>query len=102
MALCYTVACILIIAGVGFYTGKAASYIEGYRDMPDEEKKTVNIKPLCRNLSVMFFLAAAVFGIAGYSELFRLLYFKWTMTGWIVLGCADIVFINKSGHYVKS
>ena len=67
----------------------------------DEEKRAVNIKPLCKNLSVMFFLAALIFGIAGLSELFRASYFKWFMVGWIVLCCADIVFINKSGLYVK-
>jgi len=55
VVLCFTVACILIVVAIGFYTGKSASYIEGYRDMPDEEKRTVNIKPLCKNLSVMFF-----------------------------------------------
>ena len=101
MALCFTVSFILIIAGAVFYTGKAASYIKGYQDMPDEEKRTVNIKPLCKNLSIMFFSAAAIFGIAGYSEWFRLEYFKWTMAGWIVLCCVDVVFINKSGRYVR-
>jgi hypothetical protein len=102
MALCYTVACILIVAGILFYTGKAASYIEGYRDMPEEEKRAVNIKPLCKNVSIVFFLAAVIFAIAGYSALFRLEYLKWTMICWIALCCADIVFINKSGLYVKS
>jgi len=102
MVLCYTIACILLVVGIIFYTGKAASYIAGYRDLPDEEKKTVNIEPLCKNISVMFFLAAVIFGIAGYSELFRVAYFKWTMLGWFALCCADIVFINKSGLYVKS
>jgi len=102
MALCYTVACILVIVALAFYTGRAVSCIEGYSDLPDEEKKAANIKPLCRNVSVMFFLSAVIFGIAGYSELFRLLYFKWAMVGWIALCCADIVFINKSGAYTKS
>jgi len=100
MVLCYTVACALIIAGAVFYTGKAASYIKGYQDMPDEEKKTVNIKPLCKNISAMLFLAAAIFGIAGYSESFRSEYFNWAMIGWIALCCADVAFINKSGRYV--
>jgi len=101
MVICYTTAVIMLVIGIVFYSGKAVSYIKGYQNMTDEEKRTVNIKPLCKNLSVMFFLAAAIFGIAGYSEWFRLSYFKWTMIGWIALCCADIVFINKSGLYVN-
>jgi len=91
----------MLAIGIAFYSGNAASFIKGYQDMPDEEKRTVNIKPLCKNLSIMFFLAAAIFGIAGYSEWFRLGYFKGAMIGWIALCCADIVFINKSGLYVN-
>ena len=101
MVLCYMVSIILLVTGVIFYSGKAASYIKGYQNMPDKEKKAVDIKPLCKNISVLFFLAAVVFGIAGYSEGFRDVYFKWAMVGWIVLCCADIVFINKSGRYGK-
>jgi len=101
MVLCYTVAFILMVVAVLFYTGKAASYIKGW-DEPDEQNRTVKIIPLCRNLSVMFFLAAAIFAIAGVSELFRLGYFKWFIIGWIVLCCMDLVFINKSGFYVES
>jgi len=99
IVLCYTVACIMAVIGVMFYTGKAASYIEGYSNMPEEEKRNINIIPLCKNISVMFFLAAAIFAIAGYVEVFRLDYFKWVMIGWIALCCADVVYINKSGRY---
>jgi hypothetical protein len=98
MVLCYTFSILLLCVGAFFYSGKAADHIKGYVDMPDEEKKAVDIKPLCKNLSVMFFLAAVVFGIAGYSEWFRLVCFKWAMIGWIALCCADIVFINKGGY----
>jgi len=101
MVLCYAISFITLIIGVAFYTGKAAEYIKGYQDMPEEEKRTVNIGPLCKNISVMFFLAAVIFGIAGYSEPFRSEYFKWIMTAWIALCCADIVFINKSKRYVS-
>jgi hypothetical protein len=98
MVLCYMVSIMLLVVGAFFYSGKAADHIKGYVDMPDEEKKAVNIKPLCKNLSVMFFLAAVIFGIAGYSEWFRLVCFKWAMIGWIALCCVDIVFINKGGY----
>jgi len=101
MVICYTTAVVMLVIGIFFYSGKAAFYIKGYHNMPDEEKRDINIKPLCKNLSIMFFLASAVLGTAGYSEWFRLGYFKGAMIGWIVLCCADIVFINKSSRYVN-
>lgn len=100
MVFCYIVSFITLIMGIAFFTGKAAAYIKGYQAMPDEEKRNINIKALCKNLSVMFFLVAVIFGFAGCSPLFRLTYLKWVMVGWMVLCCADILYINKSKRYV--
>ena len=91
----------LYLIGVYFFTGRAAARIKGYRDMPEGEKKNINIKALCRNISAMFFLAATIFLAAEFSQAFRQGYLKWAMAGWLALGCADVLFINKSGRYVK-
>jgi len=101
MAICYTIAAVMLVIGIGFFTGKAASYIKSYQDMEEKEKNNIKIGNLCKNISLLFFLAAFLFGIAGYSEWFRLEYFKGAMIGWIALCSADIVFINKSGRYVN-
>ena len=101
MIFCYVISAVMLVIGAAFFTGKAASYIKGYRDMPEDEKAKINIKPLCRNMSVLFFAAAVIFGITGYFETFRELYFKWAMLGWLVLCVLDLVFINKSKRYVK-
>ena len=101
MVFCYIIAVAMTIIGIAFFTGRATSYIKAYQTMPDEEKRNINIKPLCRNLSMMFFIAAVIFGIGGFSEFFRLTYLKWTMVGWLILGCADVLFISKSKRFVK-
>lgn len=97
----YAVSFVLLIAAVVFFTGKAADYMKGYQTMPEAEKVQINIKALCRNLSVMFLTAAVIFGVTGYSEVFRELYFRWAMLGWFVLGILDLVFISKSKRYEK-
>lgn len=101
MLFCYIVSFATLISGIIFFTGKGASYIKGYTKMSEAEKNRININALCKNLSVMFFLAAVIFAIAGYSEVFRLSYLKWIMLGWMVLGCADVLFINKSKLYTQ-
>jgi len=98
---CAIVSLGLTLVGIYFLTGKAARHIKGYQAMPEEEKKDIDIKALCRNISVMFFLAATVFLAAELSPAFRQGYLKWAMAVWLVLGCADVLFINKSKRYVK-
>ena len=100
MVFCYLTAIIMIVIGSVFFTGKAASYIKGYQMTPEDEKKNIDIKALCRNISAMFFIAAAIFALAGFSELFRTAYFRWAMVGWLVLGCADVLYLNKSKRFV--
>ena len=101
MVFCYAISVIALAGGVLFFTGKGASYIKGYANMPDEEKKKIKIKPLCKNVSVAFFTIAVIFAAAGYSEAFRLNYLKWAMIGWMVLCCADALYISKSGRYIQ-
>ena len=99
MVFCYLFAIIMLIVGITFFTGKALEYIKDFQATPEEEKKNINIKALCKNVSIMFFIAAAFLGAAGYSETFRLLYLKWMMVGWMILCCADVLYINKSKRY---
>ena len=102
----YTVFCFLVSAGlltvgVFFVTGKAPQYIKGYREMPEEEKKNINVKALCQNVSVLFFVMTAVFLAAGIFPELGARYLKWALVGWLVLCCADILYIGKSKRYEK-
>jgi len=99
---CAIVSLSLYLIGIFFLMGRVASHIKGYQSMPEDEKKNVNIKALCRNLSVILFIAATIFMVAEFSEAFRQDYLKWAMLGWLALGCADVLFINKSGRYVSA
>lgn len=101
MVYCYVFSAIMLIAGLVFFTGKGAPYIKGYTSMTEDEKKNIDIKALCRNLGVVLMLLAAVLAAAGYSEPFRLNGLRWAMIGWMVLCCADVLYINKSKRYVK-
>ncbi|MCL1952603.1 MAG: DUF3784 domain-containing protein [Oscillospiraceae bacterium] len=98
---CGIVSLVLYLVGIYFLTGKAAPRIKGYQALPEEEKQSINIKALGRNIGVMLFVAATLFMAAEFSEAFRQGYLKWAMAGWLALGCADVLFINKSKRYVK-
>jgi heme/copper-type cytochrome/quinol oxidase subunit 2 len=100
MVICFTFAVILLVIGIAFYTEKALKYIKGYQEMEEKEKNNIKIDVLCKNISILFFIAALIFGIAGFSEAFRLNYFKWFMIGWFVLGIADVIYIGKSRRFV--
>jgi len=97
---CLIIAIALIAVGTAFYTGIAVKYIKDYQRMDEKEKRNIKIRPLCKNISVMFFIAAAIFGVAGFSETFRQVYFTWCMVGWFALGVADVVYIGKSKRFV--
>jgi len=100
MVICYTTAVIMLVIGIGFYTGKAALYIKSYQNMEEKEKRNIKIGVLCKNISLLFFLVAVIFAAAGASEVFRHDYFRWFMVGWFALGVADVIYIGKSRRFV--
>ncbi|WP_461251700.1 DUF3784 domain-containing protein, partial [Treponema sp. R8-4-B8] len=100
MVICYTIAVIMLVIGISFYTGKAAAYIKSYQNMEEKEKRNIKIGVLCKNISLLFFLAAVIFATAGISEVFRHDYFRWFMVGWFVLSAIDVVYIGKSKRFV--
>jgi len=100
MVICYTTAVVMLVVGIGFFTGKAVSYIKSYQDMEENEKNNIKIEALCKNISLLFFIAAVIFAAAGFSEVFRQDYFRWFMVGWFALGAADVVYIGKSRRFV--
>lgn len=101
MVFCYLVALVMVIAGIVFFTGNAAKYIKGYQETDEKEKKNINIKALCKNVSVLFFVMAAIFIVAGSWEVFRQEYLRLAMVAWMALVCADVLYINKSNRYLK-
>ena len=96
----FVIAAIIFVVGIAFFTGKAAKYIKDYQNMEEKEKNNIKIGVLCKNISLLFFIATLIFGIAGFSEVFRQDYFKWVIIGWFVLGAADVIYIGKSKRFV--
>ena len=101
MIFCAIVALCLAVLGVAFFTGHAARYIKGYRELPEQEKQGIRIRALLRNVSVMFFAMAGIFAAAALFEAFRLGYLKYALGAWAALVCADVLYIERSGRYVK-
>jgi hypothetical protein len=100
MVFCFVISVAMLVIGFGFYTGMAVNFIKDYQDMEEEEKQNIKIGVLCKNISLMFFIASVIFGIAGFSEVFRHDYFKWVILGWFALGAADVIYIGKSKRFV--
>jgi 4-hydroxybenzoate polyprenyltransferase len=90
----------MLVIGFAFFTGMAVNFIKDYQDMEEKEKQNIKIGVLCKNISLMFFIAALIFAIAGVSEVFRQDYFKWVIIGWFALGSADVIYIGKSKRFV--
>jgi hypothetical protein len=88
------------VIGFGFFTGMAVNFIKDYQNMEEKEKQNIKIGVLCKHISIMFFIASVIFGIAGFSEVFRQDYFKWVILGWFALGAANVIYIGKSKRFV--
>jgi hypothetical protein len=97
---CFVTAVVMFVIGIAFFTGKAAQYIKDYQDMDEKEKSNIKINILCKNISLVFFIVAFIFAIAGYSEAFRQDYFRWVIIVWFVLTSADVIYIGKSKRFV--
>jgi hypothetical protein len=100
MVFSFLISVVMLVIGFAFFTGKAANYIKDYQNMEEEEKQNIKIDVLCKNISLLFFIASAIFGLAGLSEVFRQNYFKWVMLGWFVLATLDVIYIGKSKRFV--
>ena len=70
--------------------------------MPEEEKRKIHIRPLCRNVGMMIATSGIIFLLSGAWYAFRKSGFLWCMVGWMVLSGADVYWIGKSGRYQSS
>ena len=47
---CLFLGILFLAAGIYFYSGKAVNHITAWKTMPEEEKRKIHIRPLCRNV----------------------------------------------------
>ena len=50
---CLFLGILFLAAGIYFYSGKAVNHIAAWKTMPEEEKRKIHIRPLCRNVGMM-------------------------------------------------
>lgn len=101
MIICYVISLIMFVTGIMFFNTKAKEYINGYKNLSNNEKSKIDIKNLCRNISILFFLSSIIWGLAGYSEVFKRTYLVWSVLIWIVICILNIIIINKFKLYIK-
>ena len=89
---CLFLGILFLAAGIYFYSGKAVNHITAWKTMPEEEKRKIHIRPLCRNVGMMIATSGIIFLLSG----------AWCMVGWMVLSGADVYWIGKSGRYQSS
>lgn len=96
---CLFLGILFLAAGIYFYSGKAVNHITAWKTMPEEEKRKIHIRPLCRNVGMMIATSGIIFLLSGAWYAFRKSGFLWCMVGWMVLSGADVYWIGKSGRY---
>lgn len=93
-----------IVGFIGWYlflSGKALKYIKSFRSMSQEERACINEKLLCKNAAAVFFVAASIFAVAGFSPVFLEKAFTISVVIWLILTGADVYFIGKSKRYTN-
>ncbi len=96
---CLAFGVIFLIAGFVFFIGKGHVLLSAWKNMPEEEKSTIHIVPLCHNIGIMFALCGLIFLISGASAFFKDNFFIWCMIIWFVLCGVDFFHISKSPRY---
>ncbi len=96
---CVLFGVLFLAAGFIFFIGKGPQLISAWRNMPEEEKATIHIKPLCHNVGFMFALCGVIFLAGGFSPFFKDNFFVFGMIAWFVLCGVDFFHISKSPRY---
>ena len=62
---CLFLGILFLAAGIYFYSGKAVNHIAAWKTMPEEEKRKIHIRPLCRNVGMMIATSGIIFLLSG-------------------------------------
>ncbi len=98
-ATCLIFGILFLVAGIVFFVGKFHIHMSAWKKMPEDEKATVNIKPLCHNIGLVIMLCGVIFLASGIWSSFKTNFFTWFMIGWMVVCVADLVYIDKGKRY---
>ena len=88
-----------LITGILFANGKIHKYITAWKNMPEEEKRKIRIRPLCRNIGGIIALSGIIFLINGFWQGFRDHLFVISMIIWMILSGIDLFLIERKHLY---
>ena len=81
------------LAGILFACGKGHIHLSAWKNMPQEEKDSIDIIPLCRNIGEVIALSGILFLMKG-------LWSDFTNHRFVAAGF-DVWYISKSNRYLK-
>ena len=97
--ICILFGAIFTVAGFLFAAGKIHTHIPAWKQMPEEEKKKINIGPLCRNIGEVILLSGIIFLLKGFWPAFTDHWFTGSMVAWLIVAGLDVWFISKSSRF---
>ena len=92
---------IFLIFGILFFFRVILKYLKLWKNMSQEDKSKIKIKPLCRNIGVIISLSGVIFLTSGFSSYFKENFFVLSMVLWMIISIIDAYFIFKKERYVK-
>lgn len=97
--ICVFLGILFTIVGFLFFFGKAHIHLSTWKNMPQEEKKQIQILPLCRNIGGVIILSGIIFLLKGLWVEFSNHWFMGSMVAWLVIAGLDVWYITKSQRY---
>ncbi len=97
---CAAFGIVFIAFGAGVFSGLIINHMHEWTDLSEEEKSSVRIDALCRNMGVMIMLAGVIFLVSGLFEAFRNSFFLIAMIIWFVVCAVDVYQIEKKQRYM--
>ena len=97
---CILFGILFIIGGNWFSMGNAYTHLRAWQEMPEKQRQSIRIRPLCRNIGGMIVLCGCIFVAGGIFRLCGRPSFLFLMVLWMISAGIDIWMIEKSGRYL--
>ncbi|MCD8286459.1 MAG: DUF3784 domain-containing protein [Clostridia bacterium] len=97
---CFGIGLVILIVGFVMFFGGLHVFFRSWKRMPEEERKKIRIKPLCRNIGGVIALCGVIVLVAAFWPYFLDKMFSWFMIAWFILAAVDLVWISKSSRYI--
>lgn len=96
---CIFFGALFVLAGVVFASGNVHPHIPAWKNMPQAEKETIKILPLCCNIGAVILLSGVLFLVKGFWSGFSNRGFVAAMILWLIVAGFDVWYIEKSNRY---